>query len=136
MIAAKAIRHVLAIKVMSTPKVAWGMMHAKITEATLVKAVGKDESLFQNSMKMTLYLSLIATFSAITVYLLLKQAAFKILQQHVLKMRLTFRLKAVKVPLHVTKFIEITSMTPLSLLVQTVGMFTNYYLHVCILDHF
>jgi flagellar biogenesis protein FliO len=81
---------------MSTPKVAWGMMHAKITEAKLVKAVGKDESMFQNSMKMTLYLSLIAIISVIiiTVYLLLITATTLLHKQHAQKMKLTFRLEA------------------------------------------
>ena len=37
--------HVLAIEVMLTSKVAWEKVHAKIIQATLDKAVGKDESL-------------------------------------------------------------------------------------------
>jgi hypothetical protein len=52
---------------MSTPKVAWGMMHAKITEAKLVKAV---------------------------VYLLLITATTLLHKQHAQKMKLTFRLEA------------------------------------------
>ncbi len=45
-------------------------------------------------------------------------------------MGLMFRMEAVKVPLHVPTFIEMTPTTPLSLLVQTVGMCTYYTIYI------
>ena len=48
----------LIIKVMSTAVVARDHMHVILTQATLDKAVGKDESLLPNSLDMTLLLYL------------------------------------------------------------------------------